>query len=364
MIMCLIAQKAAELSKSVAVKFAGVHAKLQSDPESIEDVVEMEELVLEIPRQTADIQNDLNDMLAQFEVLDKFAYQLSDDESSDKWNAYGWPKKIEQTLSRITDAMLAKREGFQTDQQREQEDFMKSLDRMEMIITSFHTHDDVKNLEEIALQARQVSAKLAEYSTKAKQFNARELLYGQEQTDYDRLSRITKIFEPYAQLWIGVDDWRRWQVEWKTGDFAKLDPEQMDKDINDTWRNLFKASKALADHEGISNLALSVRAEIDEFKPLMPIITALRNPGLRERHWESLSADLGFEVAPGLTLNTLKDVVSMNLQSYEDKVVKSCEGAGKEYAIEAALDKMQHEWATVEFEIRAYRETGSFVLVP
>ena len=55
------------------------------------------------------------------------------------------------------------------------------------------------------------------------------------------------------------------------------------RDINDTWRNLFKASKALAEHEGISNLALSVRAEIDEFKPLMPIITALRNPGLRER---------------------------------------------------------------------------------
>ena len=102
----------------------------------------------------------------------------------------------------------------------------------------------------IAAQARQVSAKLAEYTGMAKQFNARELMYGQEQTDYERLSRITKIFEPYAQLWIGVDNWRRWQVQWKTGDFSQLDPEQMDKDIGDTWRNLFKASKALADFEG------------------------------------------------------------------------------------------------------------------
>lgn len=49
-----------------------------------------------------------------------------------------------------------------------------------------------------------------------------------------------------------------------------------------------QASKALVEYEGINNLALSVGAEIDEFKPLMPIITALRNPGLRERHWDQV----------------------------------------------------------------------------
>ena len=152
------------------------------------------------------------------------------------------------------------------------------------------------------------------------------------------------------------------QVEWTTGDFGKLEPEQMEKDIADTWRNLFKASKVLAEHDGLSNLCLSVRAEIDDFKPIMPIVTALRNPGLRERHWQAMSADLGFTIAPGETLNSLADVVAMDLKAHEDKVVKACEGAGKEYAIEAALDKMQTEWADVSFDIMAYRETGSYVL--
>ena len=35
-----------------------------------------------------------------------------------------------------------------------------------------------------------------------------------------------------------------------------------------------------------------------------------------------------------------------------------CESAGKEYAIEAALDKMQNEWKQTLFEIVEYRETG------
>jgi dynein heavy chain len=278
--MCLIAQKAAENSKNVAVKYAEVHAKLKKDPDTIEEVVEMEELVKDIPKQTGEIQGELDEMLAQFEVLDKFAYQLGDDEFSDKWNAYGWPKKIEESVQRVEEAMLAKRESFKSEQEREQEDFLASIDSIELVVGDFHQHTDVNNLEAIAAQAREVSAKLADYSAKAKLFNAREILYGEEQTDYDKLSRITKQFEPYAQLWIGVDDWRRWHVEWTKGDFFKLEPEQMENDLQNTWRNLFKASKALSEHESISNLALSVRSEIDDFKPIMPIVTALRNPGV------------------------------------------------------------------------------------
>jgi dynein heavy chain len=156
MIMCLIAQKAAETSKNVAIKFAGVHQKLQADPSNIEEVVEMEDLIKEIPRQTAEILQELEDMKAQFDVLDEYAYQMSDEQSNDKWNAYGWPKKIEQTVEKIEAAMLAKRESYQSEQEQEQEDFIKSLDRIEAIVGNFHQHNDVKNLAEIASQARQV----------------------------------------------------------------------------------------------------------------------------------------------------------------------------------------------------------------
>ena len=211
-ILCLIAGKASELAKNVAIKFAAVHATLSGNPETIEDVVEMEERVAEIPRQTAEVQVELDEMLAQMALLDTFSYHLSDDESSDKWNAYGWPKKIQQTVERVQEEMLQKRATFRSSQEREQDAFISALDTIEATVSEFHRHDDVNNLEHIAAEARRVSSTLAEYAAKAKQFNSREVLYGEEMTDYDRLSRTTKMFEPYAQLWIGIDDWRRWQV--------------------------------------------------------------------------------------------------------------------------------------------------------
>lgn len=140
--------------------------------------------------------------------------------------------------------MLAKREGFKSEQEREQDEFLASIDSIEGVVSEFHQHTDINNLEHIAAQAREVSAKLADYSAKAKLFNAREILYGEEQTDYDELSRITKQFEPYAQLWIGIDDWRRWHVEWTSGDFFNLEPEQMENDLQVTICWCEKASSS------------------------------------------------------------------------------------------------------------------------
>ena len=45
-----------------------------------------------------------------------------------------------------------------------------------------------------------------------------------------------------------------------------------------------------------------------------------------------------------------------------EAVTKVCDVAGKEYAIEQALDKMEGEWKGVDLEIVEYRETGTYVL--
>mgnify|MGYP003338858215 CR=1 FL=1 len=50
------------------------------------------------------------------------------------------------------------------------------------------------------------------------------------------------------------------------------------------------------------------------------------------------------------------------LDSQIETVTKVCDVAGKEFAIEQAMDKMEGEWKGVNLEIVAYRETGTYVL--
>ena len=108
-------------------------------------------------------------------------------------------------------------------------------------------------------------------------------------------------------------------------------------------------------------MAVEIKKRIDEFKPYIPLIQGLRNPGMRSRHWDLLSEDLGFPVRPKANL-TFSKCLEMNLQDHVDAIAKVAEVAGKEYSIEQALDKMEGEWKPIYFEIMPYKDTGTFIM--
>ena len=45
-------------------------------------------------------------------------------------------------------------------------------------------------------------------------------------------------------------------------------------------------------------MSLHMKSQVEDFKPYIPLIQGLRNPGMRIRHWDMLSKDLGFAVQP------------------------------------------------------------------
>ena len=53
-----------------------------------------------------------------------------------------------------------------------------------------------------------------------------------------------------------------------------------------------KASKVFKG-QPVGSIAAQVKQEMDDFRPFMPVVVALRNPGMRDRHWEQVSAVAG-----------------------------------------------------------------------
>lgn len=306
----------------------------------MEEVAELEEYISEIPRQTEEVTKVIEEMLHQFEVLDDFTFQLSDEQFGDKWEAYGWPRKIEDAVDDVQKQIIKDRQGYQDEMRNEQGSFERELDDLEKVITGFAQYNDINDIATIGKDVRERAQALREHSALAKKFQSRELLFGLEQTDYDRVARLAKQFEPFEQLWVSADDWVRWHKSWMEDPFDTLKPEVMEQDLSEAIRNVFKASKAFAAIPECQAVAVEVKKQMDEFKPIMPLVTALRNPGLRDRHWDKICEDLNFEVRPGSSLNALTDVYRLGLMDKEEALLKVCESAGKEYAIEAALDKM------------------------
>ncbi len=83
-------------------------------------------------------------------------------------------------------------------------------------------------------------------------------------------------------------------------------------------------------------MATEIKGLLEDFKPYIPLIQGLRNPGMRNRHWEQLSEELGFPIRPKATL-TFSKCLEMKLQDHIAVIAKVAEVAGKEYSIEQVL---------------------------
>ena len=75
-------------------------------------------------------------------------------------------------------------------------------------------------------------------------------------------------------------------------------------------------------------IAQSVKEQIDEFKPKVPLMVSLRKKGLVERHWTQISEKVGFEVLPKEGF-TFQKALDMGLMTYVDVCVDIGERASK-----------------------------------
>lgn len=85
---------------------------------------------------------------------------------------------------------------------------------------------------------------------------------------------------------------------------------------------------------------------MDEFRPKVPLMVSLRKKGMKERHWEQVSAKVGFEVRPTEGF-TFTKVLEMGLIKYVDDCVEIGERAAKEYQIETMLASMMKAWEDI-----------------
>jgi len=93
-----------------------------------------------------------------------------------------------------------------------------------------------------------------------------------------------------------------------------------------------------------------VRSKVESFREFVPLVRALFNPGMRQRHWLQVSEAVGFDIRPDAD-TCLSHLIDMKLDSHVDKFDGISEAASKEFSLEKALAKMKDEWQPVTSQL-------------
>ncbi|XP_026203417.1 dynein heavy chain 1, axonemal [Anabas testudineus] len=355
------AQKLRKQVDDACEEFNIMSRKLHEKPNSIDELTEKRDWMKQIPEQLKSYKEQIGKTLSDYELIEEFRYCLSDEDVNKKWKAIGWPQRIISHMEAVAIQHVEDEERFHKIQLADQNNFEEHLDSLQMLVAGFAGHADIHHAHELANEVRRTSKQLKECQTMAQTYNNRERLFGIPVTNYDRLQKLVKDFQPFKDLWTATSDWLRWHESWLNDPLSSIDAEQLERNVTDAYKTMHKCIKHFKDIPECQMVATIIRNKIEDFRPYIPLIQGLRNPGMRNRHWEMLSERIQIKVKPKTNL-TFSRCLELGLQNHVDVIAEVAEVAGKEYTIEQALEKMENEWLTVEFDVLPYKETGTYIL--
>ncbi|XP_018331814.1 dynein heavy chain 1, axonemal-like [Agrilus planipennis] len=347
--------------EEVLDEYKALNFRLLEKPTSIEHIYEIRDWMETIPLTVRQLEETTKRYLMEYDILDYFWYALPQEDFENKWEAIGWPLKISQQIEATNEFLEEETDKFRKIQLDEELALEERIEGFTVQVAQLSGQRDFTRAHEVAIEIKRLWKNMKEAQEQGLLLNSRQKLFNMPVVPFDNLVALMKEFEPYKNLWVTASDWMKWHEIWMDNPLVNIDGEAIEPTMADMYKIMQKSIRIFADIEAVQTVAMRIRDEMDEFRPMVPLLKALRNPGMRQRHWDHISEETGLNIVwtPTLTFN---DFLAIGIDLHADLVLHIADIASKEYSIETILDKMQHEWENIDLELQPYKDSGTFIV--
>ena len=238
-------------------------------------------------------------------------------EESIKLNSvtFNWPNRIISVMERHAQFMnVAKSKAAENLRERRIK-FEQELEELKTQVSEFKDVGDFDETPFYFKKSQNIQKQLQTAAETITGFNKEELLLGWPLTSYPLRKQINNQLEPFIVLYTAAVNFQKSYKRWMDGSILELDAEQIEAEVDTLKREVYKIMGMLSDVTAPQNIIKHIKEKVDEFTSNLPAIRVLCNPGLRERHWEKMSAVAEQEIKPDGT-TSLRRMLKMNLDSH------------------------------------------------
>ncbi|KAJ8245285.1 hypothetical protein GJAV_G00269100 [Gymnothorax javanicus] len=205
--------------------------------------------------------------------------------------------------------------------------------------------DKVKML----LQGIQVSVN--ELEAQAQEFKSYQKKFKVEVTKYEALEELSSEVKLKQLLWDSLEEWESLQAVWMETKFEELEPEDLNAQVMRFVKSVTQLEKGLQPNSAVPRL----KEQVEGMRSKLPVISDLRNPALKGRHWEMLEDVVNANLTEQpLTLAALQE---LNVFNFATEILEVSGQASGEASLETILKKVEDSWKGTEFVVLPHRES-------
>lgn len=106
------------------------------------------------------------------------------------------------------------------------------------------------------------------------------------------------------------------------------------------------------------------RKRVDAFRRTLPLISDLKNPAMRVRHWDRVRKAMDKEFDENSSEFNLEAIYAMEMHLYAEDISDISNAATMELQIEKGLEAIKATWDAMEVEMMPHKERGLYRYVP
>lgn len=179
-----------------------------------------------------------------------------------------------------------------------------------------------------------------------------------ESTSENELDKTKSEIQLKRALWVGLKDWDSITTTWRAATFESIVPDDINAKITSYLKIVYNLDKGLPPNEVVPKL----KQQVDEYRGYYPTILDLRNPALKQRHWDKIQDSIGKALVKDETF-TLGRMIEIRVFDFKEEISAISAQASSEASLEEMLSKVVKCWSEAEFIVTPYRDSKDVFII-
>jgi dynein heavy chain len=288
----VVAEHTWHLAADLSFDYTRTYERAVGQADTVEQLFELMEFVDGSKAFAAGLNVHAAEAMKLHELLSRCSYVISDEQLElILTTTLVWPTKLEKALNNAMRRHEGDRIHFMNKLKLEAATLQARAATHRQAIDAFVAFDDLERAAHYHDQVAALQEELQRDEAAALVLNRREVAFRWKSSAFPALHEAKAALEPYFQLWDVATALLEHTPAWLDGPFWRVDPVQVERELAAWRRTLARLLRTFktADRMVPRQVVETLQARVDPFYGTLPLIRALRNPGLRQRHWAAIA---------------------------------------------------------------------------